>query len=46
MVWFLYDRDPRYERVSGLKFLTEALEAHLEPSQTSKMKLFAKMVNG
>ena len=48
MEWLLYDMDLHHERI---KWIIELLnywisEAYLEPSQTSKMELFAKIVNG
>ena len=30
----------------GLRFMSDKLETHSEPRQTSKMKYFAKIVNG
>ena len=40
MAWFLFDRGIRHERVK------EQPESYSEPGQTSKMNIFAKIVNG
>ena len=40
MAWFLFDRGIRHERVK------EEPESYSEPGQTSKMNIFAKIVNG
>ena len=42
--WLLYNRVFRHKRVKAN--LERSTETHLEPSQTSNMELFAKIING
>ena len=42
MDWFLYDRDPRHERVNGIQFRLHVHHAkvYIGPCKTSVMQFF------